>query len=309
MNNIMTGIGSFVRRHRWLKLAALRVIPDWHINRNIPGIGVMRIRIRRHRSFWLRHPLVHEWYPVGILKTFVRPGNVVWDVGANIGLLTRAIFSVAQPGRIVAFEPMAENLDDLRHNLEISGFSDRCEVVPWALGNRDGEVRFQVDDMQSATGALEMVCGDRAATGRSEAGLSALSEKVICRSLDAILDRGEMPLPDVLKIDVEGAEHLLLEGGIKFFERASPRLMIETHGVQPIKECLEFLFSRGYHVCGCVPDSWHPSRHQRLYPEVTARIADQYDVHFIAASKNATDLPAELGQNLETLLSLKTGSR
>lgn len=309
MNKLIARIGSFIRQRSWLKKTALRVMPDWHVNRHIPGIGVMRIRIRRHRSFWLRHPLAHEWYPVGILKSFVRPGDVVWDVGANIGLLTRAIFSVARPGVVLAFEPMAENLEDLRHNLDLSGFSDRCKVVPWALGNRDGEVDFQVDDMQSATGALELVSGERAALGRSEAGLPALSERVVCRSLDSLLEHQEMPPPDVLKIDVEGAERLLLEGGVNYFDQASPRLLIETHGVRPIKECLEFLFSRGYHVCGCVPHSWHPSRHQRLYPEVIGRINDQYDVHFIAASKSATDLPAELDQNLEALLSLKAGGR
>lgn len=76
-----------------LARAALGVVPDWHMTVSVPQIGNMRIRMRRNRSYWLRPPLTHEWYPLAVLRAFVRPNSVVWDVGANIGLYSRWLAS------------------------------------------------------------------------------------------------------------------------------------------------------------------------------------------------------------------------
>lgn len=87
---------------------------------------------------------------------------------------------------------------------------------------------------------------------------------------------------------------MLLDGGREFFRQASPRLIIETHGLEVAKQCLEFLFDHGYSVAACVPTSWHPRRHLRLERSVLARMTDQYDAHFIVAAKPPQDLPVEL---------------
>ena len=63
--------------------------------RRTPAIGLFRIRARRNRSFWLRDPLAQERFPLAALRALVRPGDVVYDVGANIGLYTR--FFAARP--------------------------------------------------------------------------------------------------------------------------------------------------------------------------------------------------------------------
>src|SRR6476660_10382098 len=80
-----------LRRNKTLGRIALKCLPDWHRNIDIPGIGKLRIRLRRNRSLWIRHAFTHEWYPLSILKGFVGPTDVVWDVGANIGLYSRIL--------------------------------------------------------------------------------------------------------------------------------------------------------------------------------------------------------------------------
>ena len=288
---LLSPVINFIRRSPAVSRFALRCVPDVHAHITIPQIGRLRIRLRRNRSLWLRPPLTLEEYPLAALKAFVRPTDTVWDVGANIGLYARWLTTHLHARQVCSFEPMSANLPELKHNIELGGIGDRVKVVPWALSDTDGEVEFQVDDIQSASGAVNSVYGGEACRARSALGLPPMLEKVTSRTIDSILEKQELPPPDVLKIDIEGAERMLLEGGAKFFREASPRILIETHGLEVSKQCLEFLFDRGYHVAANVPDHWHPGCHMRLERDVLERMRDQYDAHFILASKRAEDLP------------------
>ena len=222
------------------------------------------------------------------------PDDVVWDVGANIGLYSRWLISQLNARRVIAFEPMSQNVPELEHNLKLGGVEDRVTVVRWALSDSDGEVDFQIDDMQSASGSLDSVRHGAASQGRAALRLPPKTEKVVSRCIDSILEADELPAPDVLKVDVEGAEALVLRGGDRFFTAKSPRVLMEMHGVEMAKECLQFLLDRGYSVAGCVPRAWDENHHLKLNLGAVRRIQDKYDVHFIAASKNAADIPDRL---------------
>ena len=285
---------GIARRNKTLARALLACVPDIHWHINIPEIGRFRVRLRRNRSFLLRSPLTHEWYPLAALKAFVKPSDIVWDVGANLGLYTRWLVSHLDAKHVYAFEPMSENLPELRYNVDLGKIADRVTIVPWALSDVDGEVEFQIDDMQSASGTINAVTGGEASRGRSALGLSPRVEKVTSRTLDGIAREGAVPMPDVIKVDVEGAERLLLDGGETFFTEHAPRIVIETHSLEVSKRCLEFLCRHGYVVAACVPQSWNPNRHMRFNQDDLNRMTDQYDAHFIMASKNPADLPEKL---------------
>jgi FkbM family methyltransferase len=294
ITSILRGAAGVARRNTILARLSLACIPDIHWKINVEGIGRMRVRLRRNRSFWLRSPLSLEWYPLAALRAFVRPGDCVWDVGANIGLYARWLVTHLNAKQVCSFEPMSENLPELRYNIELGGIEDRVTVVPWALSDFDGKVTFQIDDYQSASGSIDTVTAGQASKGRQVLGLPPKVETVASRTIDSILKAGELPRPDVMKVDIEGAELMMLKGGAFFFSEHSPRILIETHGLQVSKDCLRFLFEHGYSVAACVREEWHPKRHMRLVPADLERMADQYDAHFIMASKNAADLPDEL---------------
>jgi FkbM family methyltransferase len=299
-------VARFVRQRPLVAKYALRCLPDWHIYVNVPQLGKMRIRLRRNRSYWLRNAFTHEWYPLSILKSLVRSSDTVWDVGANIGLYSRVLVQWFHAERVIAFEPMSENLPELRFNLELGKITDRVQVVPWALGNIDAEVDFQVDDMQGTSGTLDCIRNGAACMGRAALALPPKTERVSCRTVDSIIDARELPTPDVIKADVEGAEMLLLSGGRRFLNGQGARLLIETHGVdesgmEVIRSSLRFLFDAGYAVAACVPDSWCPTRHMRLEPSMIAQVRDQSDVLFIAASKNPEDLPHAVESDVSKL--------
>jgi FkbM family methyltransferase len=287
-------LAAWFHRHPAWARVSLRCIPDAHWHIFIPEIGRLRIRLRRNRSMWLRPPLTHEWYPLAALKAFVRPTDIVWDVGGNIGLYARWLATHLAARHVYTFEPMSENLEELDYNIRTGGVADRVTIVPWALSDVDGEVEFQIDDIQGASGTISSVSGGAASAGRLALTLPPKTETVRSRTIDSIVDSGVLPPPDVLKVDVEGAERMVLEGGRNFFASAMPRLVVETHGVDVSRQCLEFLLDLGYSAAACVPEAVDRSRHMVVDRPYLLRIADRYDAHFVMAAKDAGSIPANL---------------
>ncbi len=148
-----------------------------------------------------------------LLTGEVRPGDVVADVGANIGLFTIALARRVPPGGVVhAFEPDPENFRRLSRHCALNAVKDQVRLHRAAVGDRDGRISF------SGGHGLE-----------SHIGGGPGSEEVDCVSLDSVFS--SQPV-DVLKIDVEGFEEGVLRGGKRLLidESRAPRfLYIEVH--------------------------------------------------------------------------------
>lgn len=272
---------------RW----ALRMIPDVPWTLRLEGIGPFRLRLRRNRSLWLREPLESEGFPFAMLRRFVRPGAVVYDCGANLGLYARYLTASLGAGRVVAFEPMPDNQTFLAANLALGGIADRVTVLPVALSDEDGMAEFQVDDMQTTSGTLSKVTGGGASEGRRNLELPPLTTRVPCRRLDTAVAEHGLPPPDVIKIDVEGAEGLLLRGAANLLRDHSPRLLVELHGAAVAREVVTLLDGLGYACAGKVASHLHASGYGRLDRSVLPRVEGLYDIHFLVASKDPADLP------------------
>lgn len=127
----------------------------------------------------------------------LRPGDVVWDVGANVGHYTRSFAERVGPsGRVIAFEPSPANFSRLR---EATASCPMVELKNVGLGSRDGRLHFQQgsDDL----GATSRI------TGKSSGGIV-----VEVRSAASLLAAKEVPVPNAVKIDVEGHEYEVLSG-------------------------------------------------------------------------------------------------
>jgi FkbM family methyltransferase len=260
----------------------------------IPPIGRFRIRTRRNRSFWLRDPLTHEKFPLAALRAVIRPGDVVYDVGANIGLYTRFCAAFGA-GRVVAFEPMKDNLTQLERNIDLGGIRDRVTVFPYALSDVDAVQELQIDDLSSASAALAVVTGNQAAQGRRQYGFSPKAEPVTCHRLDSILAEECIPPPDAIKVDIEGAEGLFFAGALDCLARSSPRLVAELHGADKARAVYDLLTSCGYTCAGRVGLHLNATGYCRLDAEMMSGIRGDYDVHFLVATKDPADLPLVIG--------------
>jgi FkbM family methyltransferase len=292
MISVARKIANSLRTRPVLGRWALRMIPDLPWTAQVEGIGPFRLRLRRNRSLWLRTPLEMEDFPFAMLRHLVRPGDVVYDCGANLGLYCRFLIGTLHAGRVIAFEPSPDNRPLLMENLALGGITDRVTVLPMALADEDGMAEFQVDDMQSASGTLSKVTGGKASIGRRNLGLRPLTDQVLCRRLDTVKAERSLPPPEVIKIDVEGAEGLLLRGAAGLLRDRGPRLLVELHGAEVARDVVTLLHGMGYVCVGKTAPHLHTSGFGPVDPSMLDRVEGLYDIHFLAASRNSADLPA-----------------
>jgi FkbM family methyltransferase len=288
MSFFSRGIGV-VRTTPWLGRWALRALPDMRWKINVHPIGRLEIRLRRDRNSWLRSPILSDGFMLGALQRLIHPGDVVYDIGANIGIYSRFMAQQFGAGRVYAFEPVAGNYPRLVRNLEIGGCADRAEALQLAIGDEDGLVDFQSDDMSALTGALDAVNHGTASRNRVQYHLPPQVEKVRVARLDTVIpDRG-LATPDVVKLDIEGAEAMALRGAPRLLEERKPRWVIELHSGPVAAEVLEILWKYRYRCFGYLH-----SGTARVYREITAAdltvIRDEYALRYVAASLDGEEL-------------------
>jgi FkbM family methyltransferase len=138
---------------------------------------------------------------------------VFWDVGAHIGSVT--LVAAARCRQVVSFEPDPRSLSGLADNLRHNGLAN-VEVIPSALGTSSGQATLY----QSAgtnTGMTSLLAdGLRPTTGL---------HVNVTRADDLISRRPELA-PTIMKIDVEGAEHLVLGGATRLLQMGSLRAIV-----------------------------------------------------------------------------------
>jgi FkbM family methyltransferase len=152
----------------------------------------------------------------------VVPGDVVWDVGANVGLFAFAAAARAGPtGNVYAIEPDTWLVGLLRRSAGLEAANRApVHVLPVAVSNTVGVSRFHIAKRDRATNYLES-CGYSA-----QAGGVRETQWVITVTLDWILE--QIPAPNVLKIDVEDAEDRALAGASKLLSSLRPRILCEV---------------------------------------------------------------------------------
>lgn len=159
--------------------------------------------------------------------------HCVFDIGAHLGLHT--LFYSAVADQVVAFEPAPGNYARLAENVALNG---RTNVSMWnvALSDRSAVLDF-LDNGISQTGTLLM-------NARHAQGFRKI--QVQAHRLDEL----ELPAPDLIKIDCEGAELQVLRGAAETLRRYRPVLHLEVHPLLGVSEAevREFLDSAGYTI-------------------------------------------------------------
>jgi FkbM family methyltransferase len=285
-----------VRAVPWFGRLVLRLIPDVPWTIPIPGIGPFRIHLRRNRGYLLNDPLNHERFMLGALERAVRPGDVVFDVGANAGLYTRYICQCFKAGKVVAFEPVPDNRTHLKHNLRLGGILEQVQIVPQALAETEGMETFQKDDLTFASGTLDVVKRGAASQARAQYGFPPLTITVEVSRLDTLVESGIVPVPQVIKLDVEGAEAMVLRGSLNTLKAYKPILVIELHGVEVARTVVSLLWQAGYRVFGDFRENPHvvDNNYQEIGAAQYERIYDFYSLHHLIAGPDADRLSAPL---------------
>jgi FkbM family methyltransferase len=168
------------------------------------------------------------------LRREVRPGSVVFDVGANIGFFSVLAARLAGPeGRVEAFEPVPAQAAAVAANATLNGLSN-VVVHEEAVGETAG------------AGEL-LVTSERSWSHLADRGQHRLTRQrlwVRLVSLDELIEQGEVPPPDVVKIDVEGSEGSVLRGLRRTLAARPVTVLCELHETNA--EVLELLEELGY---------------------------------------------------------------
>jgi FkbM family methyltransferase len=165
-----------------------------------------------------------------LAASLLNPGDVAFDIGANVGIYTLLFGAAVGPtGHVVAFEPWPRNLLYLRQHLALNDVAN-ASVLGAAVCRK--------------TGRVMLAGGEHPATVRV---LSDGDIEVDSIRLDDFVEATKIE-PDLIKIDVEGSEVDVLNGASATLRKAVPLLLIATHSPALKTACTELLEDHGYVV-------------------------------------------------------------
>ncbi len=167
----------------------------------------------RAKSFATKEPETLEW-----IEGF-EDGSVFWDIGANVGLYSVYAGKLFESLEIYAFEPSVFNLEYLSRNLDLNDLSARVTVIsnPLSDGARIGEMNFSSMRRGGAISSFgTLISHDGNELDR------VFSYRTLSSSIDEMIEKWGLAIPNNIKIDVDGIEHLILSGATKTL--AAPEL-------------------------------------------------------------------------------------
>ena len=183
-----------------------------------------------------------ERYIVTKLLKIIKPGDICWDIGANIGFYTCLLAAqVGDSGTVVAFEPALHTCGYLHENVSLNRFTN-VTVVNKGLGNTQEQRHLHYSDAALAEGTASLKYTD----GRTA------SERVTLDTIDNLIR--ELPMPDFIKIDVEGYQLEVLRGGEHYLKTHAPLLMAELKDVGETNRAIfgeieDYVANLGYQLC------------------------------------------------------------
>src|SRR5689334_1058591 len=112
---------SWLAAHPKAVARASRLIPNIKKTVQVEPVGPMVVRLRLNRRFWLGNPYKDDRLQFALMKRCINASTVAFDLGANIGYITRFMVGVAGAARCICFEPFADNIDLLNANIQLMG--------------------------------------------------------------------------------------------------------------------------------------------------------------------------------------------
>jgi FkbM family methyltransferase len=196
---------------------------------------------------WIRDGRIYEpdvsRQLVSALKS--RKPSLCLDIGANIGLMTLNVLAEVPDARVVAFEPGPHQAELLGRTVTANDLGGHVTIVQSALSNRPGKAEFAVHKTRHASGDGFF---DTKRSGRTR------TTEVSVTTLDEWWRSTGQPQIDAIKIDTEGAELWVLQGGQAALEQCRPLVVFELHPmnlrVYPYEaaDILHFLEQHGYAI-------------------------------------------------------------
>jgi FkbM family methyltransferase len=157
---------------------------------------------------------------IGLLKTLLRAGDVVADVGANVGIYTLELSrQVGSSGKVLAFEPLRENYAILQSIVRKAKLAN-VFLTQAALGSTAGYADLVIPDLGGFIGYYW--------AHFAKEGEEGLKERVTVLTLNQFFQERKLQRLDLIKCDVEGSELDVIKGGNKLIASSKPAWLVEV---------------------------------------------------------------------------------
>src|SRR5207247_2340369 len=196
-----------------------------------------------------------------VFEAALRPGDVVLDVGANVGVYAAVAACLVGPeGSVFALEPLPFPREALLELVRRNGFT-QVRVLPVAVGASQGSMQLHV-----TAGAS----GLTSAYARGDASVPVEVERT---TLDAVVEKSGYPPPRLLKIDVEGFEFDVMKGAARLLTTENaPLVLFESNpellasSQETFADIQKWLVVRGYELFGLTPTGLRPAVGSSTHP-------------------------------------------
>ena len=175
-------------------------------------------------------------------ETYAKKSEVVCDLGAHVGYYTLlASKSVGKHGKVYAFEPLHRNIIYLQKHIELNKISN-VRIFECAVSNVIEKKIFFTN------------CDNKVANTICKNSPMFQSGKLIgvnSVTLDDLLEKEDIMVPQLIKMDIEGAEYDALKGAKHLLKECHPSIFLSTHNCQNKgvhKKCCDFLVEMGYNL-------------------------------------------------------------
>ena len=188
-------------------------------------------------NFFILEPETIEW-----IDNFEKKETIFWDIGASIGLYSIYAGIKHKKIKIISFEPSTSNLRLLSRNIFINNLNKKITINQFPLTKNKNQYQ-NFNESKFLEGLGEHSFGEN----KDQYGMKfkpSNSYKIYGTSMDYLIDNNILEIPNYIKIDVDGVEDLILEGGLKYLKNKKVKgifLEMNENNKQKYKKCLKLL--------------------------------------------------------------------
>jgi FkbM family methyltransferase len=163
----------------------------------------------RIATYFSKEPETLEW-----INNFSKKNVIFWDIGANIGLYSIYAALTHKNIKVICFEASSNNLGILSRNISINHLTNKIYINPFPLSNKENKYLLMKEKDFIEGGALNTFGENLNFEGKKFS--SNNNYRVYGTTINYLIKNRILEVPDYIKIDVDGIEHLILEGGNKY---------------------------------------------------------------------------------------------
>ncbi len=199
----------------------------------------------RIETFYSKEPETLEW-----IDNFNKEQKFIfWDIGSNIGLYSIYNAIKNNNSKTIAFEPSTSNLRVLSRNISLNNLQNKIQIMPLALTNHDNKFLTMNERSFIEGGALNSFGETYNFEGKQFN--AEMKYQTLGTSINYIVEKNILEIPDYIKIDVDGIEHLILKGGDRVLRNKKLKSMlieINENFLEQYQDILNIMKDSGFEI-------------------------------------------------------------